>query len=556
MLSSPESRVRSVAASTCEAWSREAVASLTNAMPGSSASRMIVSGSMLRPVRAGMPGGRYKPLTEEGVAKIHASALDALERLHTERSEWDDLIEIYETKTRVEPERGSELTLMIGDVLQQRLGRTDDAIQRYEDVFTYDPSNAGALERLEALYGEREDWEQLVEVYERSYDAATTDEERVKLCQNIALLHESVFENGEAAADWHHRILQLKPGDADAIASLTTIYTASAQWEDLVSLLETKREVSTTPEARAAALVEMAEVYRDQVGDLDNAISAYSRVLDETAGHRGSLDALEALYEETAMWEQVVETIDRKLAVEEDKEARLELHCRSARVIANEVGDAHGAAERYDRALEEKPGHPEAIEALETAVVGHRTGNVFFALGRAYVGKEDWEKAEPALEQALGLGPNLTGVHKLLGDAYANNQRIQLAIGAYKLSWTRASDMEGYRRLGRIYSQMRMHNEALKVWSDIQALDLNDPEPHCQMGTNGENLSDLALAKAAYERCLKIAGAGDAKSKEKWGTMVQQARLRLAEVDKVIAKVKAEQEKEEGGKGKGKKRGG
>ncbi|MCZ8148849.1 MAG: trimethylamine methyltransferase family protein, partial [Roseomonas sp.] len=33
----------------------------------------------VRPVRAGMPGGQYKPLTEAGMAKIHASALEALE---------------------------------------------------------------------------------------------------------------------------------------------------------------------------------------------------------------------------------------------------------------------------------------------------------------------------------------------------------------------------------------------------------------------------------------------------------------------------------------------
>ena len=33
----------------------------------------------LRPVRAGMPGGQYKPLTEAGIAKIHESALQALE---------------------------------------------------------------------------------------------------------------------------------------------------------------------------------------------------------------------------------------------------------------------------------------------------------------------------------------------------------------------------------------------------------------------------------------------------------------------------------------------
>jgi trimethylamine--corrinoid protein Co-methyltransferase len=33
----------------------------------------------IRPVRPGLPGGQYKPLSEAGVAKIHASALEALE---------------------------------------------------------------------------------------------------------------------------------------------------------------------------------------------------------------------------------------------------------------------------------------------------------------------------------------------------------------------------------------------------------------------------------------------------------------------------------------------
>ncbi|MDG1282129.1 MAG: trimethylamine methyltransferase family protein [Pseudorhodobacter sp.] len=35
----------------------------------------------LRPIRAGMPGGKYKPLTDAGIARIHAAALDALEQI-------------------------------------------------------------------------------------------------------------------------------------------------------------------------------------------------------------------------------------------------------------------------------------------------------------------------------------------------------------------------------------------------------------------------------------------------------------------------------------------
>ena len=33
----------------------------------------------LRPIRAGMPGGQYRPLTDAGMARIHESALQALE---------------------------------------------------------------------------------------------------------------------------------------------------------------------------------------------------------------------------------------------------------------------------------------------------------------------------------------------------------------------------------------------------------------------------------------------------------------------------------------------
>jgi len=35
----------------------------------------------VRPVRAGLPGGQYRPLTDAGVAQIHAAALDALEEI-------------------------------------------------------------------------------------------------------------------------------------------------------------------------------------------------------------------------------------------------------------------------------------------------------------------------------------------------------------------------------------------------------------------------------------------------------------------------------------------
>ena len=53
--------------------------------PGGRAARVAMRAAPLaddvRPVRPGMPGGQYKPLSEAGVAQIHAAALDALEQI-------------------------------------------------------------------------------------------------------------------------------------------------------------------------------------------------------------------------------------------------------------------------------------------------------------------------------------------------------------------------------------------------------------------------------------------------------------------------------------------
>jgi trimethylamine---corrinoid protein Co-methyltransferase len=53
--------------------------------PGGRAARVALRGAPLaeakRPVRPGMPGGQYRPLTDAGVAQIHAAALDALEQI-------------------------------------------------------------------------------------------------------------------------------------------------------------------------------------------------------------------------------------------------------------------------------------------------------------------------------------------------------------------------------------------------------------------------------------------------------------------------------------------
>ena len=299
-----------------------------------------------------------------GLDELERTALSALERLHTERDEWKPLIEVLETISRVEPQRGVELNLRIAAIWDTKLGSDAEAIERYEEVLNFEPGNADALAELERLYGQNDDWGKLVDVYERSFDAAQTDADRVEMARNIALLQREIFKDNETAADWHHRLLQLSPGNSASLDALDMIYRETEAWDDLIQLGELKREAAGDADGRAAALVAMAVVYRTHLDDIDNAISTYERVQQEQAGHTGALDMLEDLYAEQGLHEQVIDVLERKLAVTTDLETRLGLICQQGSIALDELTNPDEAARHFDRALGEQPGHEPAIQAL------------------------------------------------------------------------------------------------------------------------------------------------------------------------------------------------
>ena len=464
------------------------------------------------------------------IDEVAPQGLRALERLHTQREEWEPLIEILERISRMEPQRSVELNLRVAAVYDDKLEREEDAIDRYEDVLTFEPSNETALQQLERLYGQRNDWAKLVDVYERSCDAAATTEGRVTMCRNVAIIQREVFHDNDAAADWQHRILQLQPGDATALAALDAIYRQTEQWDDLIQLDELKREAADSPDGRADALVDMAMVYRDHLDDVDNAIGTYERVLQEVPGHLEALDTLEALYGEQSLWEQVNDVLERKLAVTTGQAQRLELMCRQGAVARDELGNPDEAARLYDRALDEAPGHARAL----TALIGiyereERFDKVVHTLGRKlesltddgerssvhvtiarvwreklfepgkalehleaavsadpdsqealwpladhYIGAEQWTKAMPLLDvladrlEHAGEDPRRGEVHKRLATCAAALLDDSRAIDHYELALrSLPDDGEVLRGLARLQFKRGEYAAAERHFSDL-----------------------------------------------------------------------------------------
>ncbi len=340
--------------------------------------------------------------------EMDVATIAQLERLHIARQAWDDLIGAYERRIGLEPQREVELRLQIADLLERYLIRVDDAVAAYDEVLSLDPANAKALERLEAVFVEREDFDKLLDVYERAYDGAQTEDDRLRLAKNSALIHESYRGDPAAAAESWQRVLGLSATDAEAFEALIRIHTAEKEWEDLIRVWEQKYEVSSGPEARAAALTSAAEVYRDRLDDPQNAIATYERVLYEHSAERNALDNLDSLYAAEGMWDQLVENVDRILAVEMDPVRRAALRCRQGDVTLKELDNSYRATDSYRKAIAAQPGNPHAVEAL---------------LG-IYRADERWQDVAEILEHKLAhtrAGPERADVHVELAEVLAGH---------------------------------------------------------------------------------------------------------------------------------------
>lgn len=417
------------------------------------------------------------------VDEVERSALTALERLHTGRREWTKLIDILERTSRVEPQRSVELNLRIADIYEASLGKAEEAIERYEEVLNFEPGNELALQRLEALYGDGNNWAKLIEVYERSYDASQTDEDRVTVAGKVALLQLEVFEDNDAAADWFHRILTMAPGHEEATSNLEQIYRKTAAWDDLIQLFELKRGSADNAADRAAALMQVGDVYRTELDDLDNAIGAYERVLHEDASHRQALDLLEGLYSEQGLWEQVLDVIDRKLGVEGDRTTRLELFCRQGRIAAEELGNPDAAARYYDRALEESPGYGPAEDALIAIYTNEErfdmvvdtlnrklaTADEPVARGLVHIKlAEVWrerlyngEKALEHLELAVEADPESEAALGPLADYYMSSEQWTKAMPLLDVLSDRLEGGDEVERRGDVHRRLAMCAESL-----------------------------------------------------------------------------------------------
>ena len=256
----------------------------------------------------------------------------------------------------------------MGELLEHRMGRPQDATSRHAQALSLDPAHEEAFLALTRLLGAAQRWRELAEVYERQIERAPHDAEAIAWLFRLGAVYEDRLDSAGSALAVYERVLER---DATHLGALHAIQRAAARaerWERLIAALEAEAALTADTERKHALLHRAFTLTAERLGDAANAMRGLERVLAADPAHRRSLESLARLRTAAGRWDEVVGVYERLLPLVVEVEERAELRFLVGEIHERSRGRAGDAIVSYRRALELSPAHVGAREALHRSL--------------------------------------------------------------------------------------------------------------------------------------------------------------------------------------------
>ncbi|MCC6647034.1 MAG: tetratricopeptide repeat protein [Polyangiaceae bacterium] len=449
-------------------------------------------------------------LSAFGISAGDDTCREDAERLAKATGRWDDLITAYrgaiaDADTNAERDLGIALRLRLGRILVDEVGRVDDALAEFRAVYDADNENLDAITALERLYRQTKKFDELLSIYDKKRELATSFEDKRETLFGIARLYESELSDTAKAIATYNAVLEEDPADAAALRALDKLFGETSAWTEYVDVLRRRIELEATDAELIDLKYRLGRTLEQHMSDPSGALGNYREILSLDASHEGARSALEALlahaelapeaasilepiYEAREEWEKLIQALEILAKHEGDVDARVGLLRKVARTAAGCLGDLGRAFDSSARALKDDPASTESRGELENWA---RQANA-------------WDKLDAVLfEIAQGLAdPTLA--------------------------------REYWLRLGRINEHLERIDAAAERYGQVLALDPNDAEGLAALDAlyrRTERWTDLV---SVFRRRIEL--TGDTREREElYGQMAAVYEEKLAQPDQAIA---------------------
>jgi tetratricopeptide (TPR) repeat protein len=330
----------------------------------------------------------------------HEGAIVALARIYEHQEAWPELDAVYqrELENASGDSAEADIRARMARLATEKLGQPERAVETWKAVLDLRGEDPEALHALANLYESLQQWAKLVDVLEREFDIASSDEDRVGvLTKRARTLSEKLGRDDAALQDWS-RALDIDYANLGSLRAMADIRRRQGDHNELVTALHQIVD-------RAAALVEgeeLKEIYRElgktygaELQQPFDAAESWRKLLEIGADFE-AMDALEAIYKSGDEWTSVIDVRMQRAAALEQPADRIEELRSVAALWRDRVGDADGARTAYEKILEIDATHEEAFHELEKlhAAAGRWEALVELYLARLHTREDTGEKTD------------------------------------------------------------------------------------------------------------------------------------------------------------------
>ena len=319
-----------------------------------------------RPGDPGAVAGLAAIVREEGPARPLAAT--ALAPVYRSSGAFEAFITCLEIQGSAKPagEERKQIYLEIADVYENRLARPERAFTWGCRALHEDLTDDEVASRVEGLASTKELLEELAAFYLDALEDVRAPELNLKLRRRVADLYDKNLRAPVKAIEAYNRVLDMAPGDAEALVALARLLPEVGQFGSLGDVYRRRIAQAADRDVRIQLLRQFALLQADQLSDGAGAIATLRRLLELVPGDVPALEMLASLCDEENRTAELIETLEALVdAAGAETATGRDARVRLAQLKAGPHGDLAAAETLLRAVVAEAPDHPGAREFLQ-----------------------------------------------------------------------------------------------------------------------------------------------------------------------------------------------
>ncbi|MBI4700879.1 MAG: hypothetical protein HY744_06900, partial [Deltaproteobacteria bacterium] len=419
-------------------------------------------------------------------ASHRAANLAELVYRHVE--DWDGLAKVLGSRMAAAPTREDRVAAAHRLARTHLAKRRDEAaaVQTYQDLLDFAPTDGAALSFLVNHYSEHEQWDELAALYEDQLESgAVRPDEELGVWVQLAMLSWKARKQPEAAERYFEKVRRADPAHAGMLRFFREQCSARGDHARLTSILTDAQRALPDGDEKRAFAQEIATLCEGQE-NARHAIEQYKAVLRSDPESQEARTALRRLYRQTESYGALGELLRQELGrlPENDKPGRI--------AVLREIVEIHEVHVKSDTALLTVLTQILQLDAAD--LVAQR------ALCRVYESLGRWRDLLGAQQKLVALSDSkaekvalLRSMARRWTEQFSN---VQNALEAYEaLSELSPGDPEALDALRELYKKRRAWNKLFALYEG-------------ELGeAKGERQRELCLEMA--QLCAERLGQGE-----------------------------------------------